>query len=225
MGKTPQHNLDPVPRAALAKHRDRSSATAPASKSLAASKSSATSSMPDQQETQQMDLSPIARVFYGTGVPQVKSSTFNDADKELLRAKTGRLDSFANAGNAGNADPADAGAASAVPMAGEAEAANAVPGAGDAEAAGGVAGAGDAGGDLGDGDTKGAEDQELKPLALESVFDEEARPKKHIKEHILWFNYLSFTLLSKAFWGAGPSGKDQPNGPAEVEARVGPDCC
>lgn len=55
---------------------------------------------PDQQDTLQMDLSPIAKTFFGP--VGSKSPSFQDMAKdqtseneELLRAKTRRLDSFA----------------------------------------------------------------------------------------------------------------------------------
>ena len=57
-------------------------------------------SAPDQQDTLQMDLSPIAKTFFGP--VESKSPSFQDfgndktsEDQELLRAKTRRLDSFA----------------------------------------------------------------------------------------------------------------------------------
>lgn len=55
---------------------------------------------PDQQDTLQMDLSPLAKTFFGP--VESKNSSFVDLgegqtseDQELLRAKTRRLDSFA----------------------------------------------------------------------------------------------------------------------------------
>lgn len=63
--------------------------------------SSVASQNPDQQDTLQCDLSPIARTFYG---PQnTKTNIYPDAsgkevdpeEEELLNAKTRRLDSFA----------------------------------------------------------------------------------------------------------------------------------
>ena len=50
---------------------------------------------PDQQDTLQMDLSPIDKTFFGP--VGSKSPSFQDMakDEELLRAKTRRLDSFA----------------------------------------------------------------------------------------------------------------------------------
>lgn len=99
-------NCVAIPRAALAKHRERSSAAAPASKSD--STTLATASQPDQLETQQMDLSPVARVFYGQGPPQAKEPCFDTDTEKLLRAKTRRLDSFAVGAKGDNAGGADA---------------------------------------------------------------------------------------------------------------------
>lgn len=62
--------------------------------------SSAASQNPDQQDTLQCDLSPIARNFYGplntkTNIYPDASTKEVDPEEELLRAKTRRLDSFA----------------------------------------------------------------------------------------------------------------------------------